>query len=328
MFSDEREVRAALSCTLEPGTGPINAPATAWREVIESNSALAQAAELLDADRVLSAAADNGIRFIIPGDAEWPTQLDDLNDRPEVRGIGGLPWGLWVQGEENLAEITASAIAVTGSRAATTYGEVVATELGSDLSEQGWTVVAGGAFGIDAAAHRAALSVDGPTVVVLPSGIDIAYPPAHKALITTIAQRGLVVSELPPGNYPTRTRMEARGRVVAALSKATVLVQAGARSGALNQVAWAENLNRLVMAVPGPTTSAQSYSPHRLIQEGRAALVTGSADVLQRVEARRPQPWDIPHPERGWEHVQPPTTSPKVAHHAMSNGQRVTAPQR
>lgn len=321
MFAYEREVRVALSCQMEPGTGPINAPATAWREAIESSAVMAEAVELGASDRVLSAAADQGIRFIIPGDAEWPTQLGGLNDRPAVRGLGGMPWGLWVRGQENLASITLNSVAVAGSRAASAYGEAIATELGSELAEQGWTVVAGGAFGIDAAAHRAALAVDGPAVVVLPSGIDIDYPPANKALITQVAERGLVVSEMPPGRSPTRSRLEARGRLVAALSKATVLVQAGARSGALNQVAWAENLNRLVMAVPGPATSALSYAPHRLIQEGRAALVTDAADVLQRVR-RQPQT------ERGWEYVQPPTTSPKINHHVMSNGQPLAAPQR
>ena len=141
----------------------------------------------------------------------------------------------------------------------------------------------GAAFGIDQAAHRGALAVGGPTVAVLACGADRAYPAAHGPLIDAVAATGAVVSELAPGCAPTRLRFLARNRLIAALTRGTVVVEAALRSGALNTANWAGRLNRALMGVPGPVTSAPSQGVHELIRAGAAALVTSPADVLELV---------------------------------------------
>jgi DNA processing protein len=143
------------------------------------------------------------------------------------------------------------------------------------------TVVSGAAFGIDQAAHRGALAMKGPTVAVLACGVDRAYPSAHRNLLDYIADTGLVVSELPPGSAPTKLRFLSRNRLIAALSQGTVVVEAAARSGALNTANWAVRLNRVLMGVPGPVTSAPSEGVHELIRNRGAALVTRGEDVLE-----------------------------------------------
>ena len=174
-------------------------------------------------------------------------------------------------------------VAVVGARACTPYGEHVAAEIGAGLADRGWTVVSGGAYGIDAAAHRGALAVDAPTVAVLACGVDVAYPAAHDRLLATVRAVGVVVSELPPGARPTRRRFLDRNRVIAALARGTVVVEAAVRSGALNTAGHAEGLSRTVMAVPGPVTSATSAGCHELLRTRAAALVTDAADVLDQV---------------------------------------------
>jgi len=170
-----------------------------------------------------------------------------------------------------------------GSRAATSYGAGVAADLGADLAERGVSVVSGGAFGIDAAAHRGALAVHGPTICVLANGVDVAYPAGNSALLEWIAQEHLLVSELPPGATPTKVRFLARNRVIAALSQGTVVVEAAVRSGARNTATWALECNRVLMAVPGPVHSTMSAAPHSMIRDGQATLVTSAADVLEMV---------------------------------------------
>jgi DNA processing protein len=154
--------------------------------------------------------------------------------------------------------------------------------------------VSGGAYGIDAAAHRGCLAGRTPTVAVLAGGLDEPYPGGHRPLFERIAEQGVLVSELAPGEHPTRVRFLARNRLIAALTPGTVLVEAAARSGARNTVTWANVLGRVVMAVPGPVTSATSVTPHRLIREAEAVLVCGANDVLEllsplgRANPRRP----------------------------------------
>ncbi len=154
---------------------------------------------LVDPAQVLEQAAARGIRFIVPGDAEWPTQLGALRGAGALHGRGGEPVGLWVLGSHDLRQLAGNAIAVVGSRAATSYGTEQATELGRDLATMGHTVISGAAFGVDQAAHRGALLADGPTIAVMPCGVDRPYPAAHAQLLEAIAERGLVVSEAPPG---------------------------------------------------------------------------------------------------------------------------------
>ena len=239
----------------------------------------------LAAEATLERAASAGVRLLIPGDLEWPTQLSDL----QLVGGGGdraaaPPLGLWVRGLGHLRLAAVRSVAIVGARAATSYGTHVAAELAAGLcSGYGLSVFSGGAYGIDAAAHRGALAVGGMTVAVLACGVDVPYPRGHAALFDRIVGEGLLVSELPPGCPPTRSRFLDRNRLIAALTPATVVVEAAARSGALNTANWADRLGRSVLATPGPVTSTLSRGVHRQIQLGVAALVTCADDVAQAV---------------------------------------------
>ncbi len=172
---------------------------------------------------------------------------------------------------------------MVGSRAATAYGSHVATELSAELAGLGWTVISGGAFGIDACAHRGALAVEGTTVAVLASGLAFGYPKANADLFAAIAHNGVLVSECPPDRSPTRPGFLVRNRVIAALSRGTLVVEAAMRSGAINTARHARELNRPLMAIPGPITSEQSAGCHELIRESGAACVTGARDVIEMV---------------------------------------------
>ncbi len=218
--------------------------------------------------------ADVGGRLVVPGDLEWPRQLEDLGDL--------APWALWVRGTVDLRLSALRSVAVVGARAATSYGTHVASTLGSDLAASGWAVVSGGAFGIDAAAHAGALAARGVTVAVLACGVDVAYPPRHDALFARIAADGLLVSEVPPGAAPHRTRFLVRNRVIAALTRGTVVVEAALRSGSLSTAHEAERLGRPVLGVPGPVTSTMSQGVHRALRGG-ALLVTSAAEVVEAV---------------------------------------------
>ena len=178
-------------------------------------------------------------------------------------------------------------VAIVGSRAATAYGNGITTDLSVDLAERGVTVVSGGAFGIDAAAHRGALAAGGPTVGVLACGVDVAYPAANEQLFEQLARDHLLVSELPPGAHPTRVRFLARNRLIAAMSSATVVVEAALRSGARNTAGWALECGRPLMAVPGSVYSRASSAPHLMIRSGQAVLVTNAAEVMELVSVDR-----------------------------------------
>lgn len=174
-------------------------------------------------------------------------------------------------------------MAVVGSRAATSYGTQQATELSRDLAAMGHTVISGLAYGVDQAAHRGALLAGGPTIAVMPGGADRPYPAAHAPLLEAIAERGLVVSEAPPGAAPTRTRFLARNRITAGLAEGTVVVEGAVRSGALNTAHWTATLHRPVMGVPGPVTSAASAGVNQLIRRGSATAVANAQDVITDV---------------------------------------------
>lgn len=234
------------------------------------------AAELERADRL-------GVRYVIPGDEEWPAGLFDLDRTEPLQRRGGAPLGMWVKGSLRLDQAAHGAVAVVGSRSATAYGAQVASDIAAHVAGSGTPVVSGAAFGIDQAAHRGALAQKGPTVAVLACGVDRAYPAAHRALLNYIAETGLVVSELPVGAAPTRVRFLARNRLIAAMTRGTVVVEAALRSGALNTANWASRLNRVVMGVPGPVTSAPSQGVHEMIRTRGAELVTRGEDVLELV---------------------------------------------
>ncbi|GAA3766199.1 DNA-processing protein DprA [Streptomyces chiangmaiensis] len=215
-----------------------------------------------------------GVRFVCPGASEWPAQLDDLGD--------GRPVGLWARGKPNLRMWALKSVAVVGARACTGYGAHAAAALGAGLAERGWVVVSGGAYGVDGAAHRGSLAAGGATVAVLACGVDRPYPRGHTELITRIAHQGLVVGELPPGDHPTPHRFLIRNRVIAALTRGTVVVEAAYRSGALVTARAAQRLGRFTMGVPGPVTSGLSAGVHELLR-GEAVLVSDAADVVELV---------------------------------------------
>jgi DNA processing protein len=223
-----------------------------------------------------------GGRLITPDSDEWPLLAFAAFGAAEVRPRGGPPMVLWALGPERLDAVPQRAAAVVGTRAATAYGEQVAGDLAAGLAEHEVAVVSGGAYGIDGAAHRAALTCDGITVAVLAGGLDIPYPAGHSALLHRIGQHGLLFTEYPPGVRPARHRFLTRNRLVAAVAGAAVVVEAGLRSGAANTAAWARALGRVVAAVPGPVTSSASAGCHALLRNG-AELVTRADDVVELV---------------------------------------------
>ena len=235
----------------------------------------------LDPAVLLEQADRLGVRFVVPGDAEWPGRLGDLDRIDPLNGMVGAPVGLWVRGPVRLNEALGDSVAVVGSRSATTYGTQVAADIAAHLASQSTTIVSGAAYGIDQAAHRGALSAEGTTVAVLACGVDRAYPAGHKALLDYVAGTGAVVSELRPGCAPSRHRFLARNRLIAGLTQGTVVVEAAVRSGALNTASWAQRMQRTVMGVPGPVTSAPSEGVHELVRSGAASLVTRAEHVRE-----------------------------------------------
>lgn len=221
-----------------------------------------------------------GGRLVTPDDDEWPVLAFAAFDG--TRSKNTMPMVLWAAGPARLDEVSTRAAALVGTRAATAYGEHVTHELATGLAQHDVAVVSGGAYGIDGAAHRAALAADGITVAVLAGGLDIPYPAGHSALLHRIGQHGLVCTEYPPGVRPARFRFLTRNRLVAALSGAAVVVEAGLRSGAANTAAWARSLGRVVAAVPGPATSSASAGCHVLLRNG-AELVTRYQEIIELV---------------------------------------------
>jgi DNA processing protein len=238
----------------------------------------------------IARADELGARIVTPEDVEWPHQVDDLKHLLEIPSDNRIdrdtapPLCLWVRGPLPLAETLDRSVAVVGARAATAYGEHVATGLAFGLAERGWTVVSGGAYGIDSSAHRGALAAGGATVAVLACGVDRPYPMGNTSLFDRIAEAGLMISEWLPGADPVRHRFLIRNRVIAAVTRGTVVVEAAARSGASQTLRRAQTLGRRPMAVPGPVTSAMSVGCHHLLREHpQIRLVTGLPHVLEEV---------------------------------------------
>ncbi len=238
-----------------------------------------------DPDQIMRAAERVSARFIVPGDPEWPPQLSDLMALESAVGDrrAGEPLGLWVRGPLALASVVDTSVAVVGARASTDYGNHVSGSLAAGCAARGWSIVSGGAYGIDAAAHRGALAVQGTTVAVLASGIDRLYPVGHGGLLDEVARTGLLVSEAAPGCPPSRSRFLVRNRLIAALSRGTVVVEAALRSGSLNTARWARDLSRALMGVPGPVTSMLSAGVHEMLRQPESVLVTDADEVLELV---------------------------------------------
>ncbi len=271
-----------VSLVAELGAVTVRDELAAHRDLNGLRTDVASRLEAMNPERDLEHAQRLGIRYVVPGDDEWPAQVDQLMAAESLNERGGPPLGLWVRGPARLDDLGES-VAVVGSRSATTYGTSVAAEIGAVTARAGFTVISGAAFGIDQAAHRGALAAGGRTVAVLACGVDRAYPTAHRALLDHLGEAHAVVSELAPGRSPTRVRFLSRNRVIAALTRGTVVVEAALRSGALNTAGWASRLHRPVMGVPGPVTAAQSEGVHQLIRRGAALLVTRGDEVLELV---------------------------------------------
>ncbi|WP_329519869.1 DNA-processing protein DprA [Spirillospora sp. NBC_01491] len=299
-MTDEREARAALCAAAEPGETLLNrlidheGADGALRAVraarvpdglVSTDEELQRCARRLDRWRIRLTTADPeqdlavcerlGGRLVCPGDPEWPTTLDDLGPQK--------PYALWLRGPGDLRYGCLRSVAMVGSRAASPYGLRIAAEFAADLAAQGWTVISGGALGIDAAAHRGALAADGPTIAIFANGVDVPYPAANDGLFAEMARRSLLVSESPPGSPPQRLRFLVRNRVIAALSRGTVVVEAEYRSGALSTATWARKLGRTVMAVPGPVEARTSVGCHRLLRDEGAILVARPEEVIEAV---------------------------------------------
>lgn len=300
MTSGQRELRRArayLNRVAEP-------PAPALSELLKEVGPV-RAAQLVAAGQVphrvsretsarreedraeadLAAIAALGGRLVIPEDAEWPTEAFTCFSTPVAQSDERwrAPVALWVRGAGGIEGLGERTVAVVGARAATGYGEHVAAELGYELAEAGFAVVSGAAFGIDGAAHRGALAAEGRTIAVQACGLDQVYPAGHQRLLERIAGSGAVISEYPPGVRPARHRFLVRNRLIAACAAGTVVVEAGVRSGARRTATAAAALGRVVMAVPGPVTSAMSLGCHLLVREEQAVLVTRAAEVMEAV---------------------------------------------
>ncbi|MGO1537892.1 MAG: DNA-processing protein DprA [Leucobacter sp.] len=242
----------------------ISAALKRWLPRLDRNASIA------DIERGVS----SGLSILTPDEDAWPATVNDLGTH--------APLVLWFRGDPQV--LRTQSLAVVGARASTGYGSHVTAEIVDGVCGAGVSIVSGAAYGIDAVAHRTALAGEAPTIAVLAGGADRAYPAAHRQLIDRIANSGGVVcSEMLPGAAPTRWRFLQRNRVIAALSSAVLVTEAGARSGSLNTAGHAAELGRALGAVPGPVTSAASTGCHRLIREYGAIVVTNTAETLELI---------------------------------------------
>jgi DNA processing protein len=262
----EREITSLLADSGSAGWSGMAASLKRWQPRIPD----------LAPERDLATMARLGGRLIIPSDELWPIQLSDLGIQE--------PLCLWWRGQEQPLPGADKCIALVGSRDSTSYGASVTGDIAYSLAQRGFTVVSGGAYGIDAHAHRAALagaSAAVPTIAVMAGGVDRFYPSGNEDLLRAVCNQGAVIAEVPPGSAPTRYRFLQRNRLIAAMSAVTVVVEARWRSGALNTAHHAETLGRAVGAVPGSVHSANSAGCHRLLRDGGAVCVTDAAEVAE-----------------------------------------------
>ncbi len=236
-------------------------------------------ARLVEADRAAARAAEagaaQGLSLLTVFDPAYP---------PLLRHIPDPPIALWTQGNQGLLD--EPAVAIIGSRKATTAGLALARQLARDVSRCGLVVVSGLARGIDGAAHQGALDAGGPTVAVVANGLDIVYPAEHRALTMAIARDGLIISEFPPGTRPFPAHFPLRNRIITGLCRAVVVVEAGERSGSLITARAALDQGRDVLAVPGPVAGGLHRGCHALIKDG-ARLVESVEDILEELGWRR-----------------------------------------
>lgn len=258
-------------------------------------------------------AAQLGWRLITRDSDEWPQSFEqsfatlELNLQhvnSNIRGLRYAPFAVWAKGTGNLGKLATAAVTMVGTRGVSRYGEQVAMQWSQDFATQGYTLISGGAEGVDTAVHREALQQGGATMVVMAGSMDRMYPAQNKKLFERIAASGgVLLSEYPPGTAPARHRFLTRNRLAASLGRATVVVEAALRSGALNTLNWANAMGKATFAVPGPVTSAASQGCLKAIQEQRATLARVPMDVSAALGA---QQLEIPMeqaegPQLGWE---------------------------
>lgn len=283
---NERFARAILFSAIEGGQAY-------WSSEISSSGALAVYVKLLsggydsikydklisslrriNGDQVLAEIDKHQARLLTPIDADWPNQLNDL---------AAPPIALIVKG--NVSALNQKSLAIVGTRNPTSYGARIAGDFAAGFADREWAIVSGGAYGIDSFAHKGALIAEGVTVAVIASGIDINYPAGNTRLFAEICETGAMVTEFMPGQRALPHRFLTRNRLIAALSKATLVVEAAFRSGSLRTARDAAEMFRPVMAIPGPINSPTSEGCHRLIGERAAEIVTSVADAVEFVGA-------------------------------------------
>ena len=225
-------------------------------------------------DQVLSEIDKHHARLLTPIDQDWPVQVNDL---------AAPPIGLIVKG--NVSALHQRSLAIVGTRNPTSYGARIAGDFAAGFADREWAIVSGGAYGIDSNAHKGALIAEGVTVAVIASGIDINYPAGNSRLFAEICESGVMVTESMPGQRALPHRFLTRNRLIASISKATLVVEAAFRSGSLRTARDAAEMFRPVMAIPGPINSPTSEGCHRLIGERAAEIVTSVADAVEFVGA-------------------------------------------
>ena len=221
-------------------------------------------------------------QVLTPDSIDWPEQFE---------GLGfGRPHVLWLRGNRDAIACLETSISIVGSRNTSSYGQYVAQEMSERFASEGFLIVSGGAYGIDAEAHRGALAAQGSTIAVLAGGGDRLYPTGNAPLLNEIMTYGCLLCELPPGNSPTRWRFLQRNRLIAALGQVTVIVEMALRSGAKNTMNHASQLGRPVYAVPGSIVSQTSRGSNLAIQQGLATMVTGIDELIRELRG-------LPEPE-------------------------------
>jgi DNA protecting protein DprA len=281
---NEQIARAALFSAIEGGH-------TFWSREIYSNSAgyvyekllnngydsikyekLIAELKLHSGEQVLERIDQHHVRLITPCDDDWPIQVNDLIAPPIALIIKG-----------NIGALHIPSLAIVGTRNPTSYGARIAGDFAAGFADREWGIISGGAYGIDSYAHKGALIAEGITVAVIASGIDVNYPAGNARLFAEICESGAMVTEFMPGNKALPSRFLTRNRLIAAISKATLVVEAAFRSGSLRTARDAAELFRPVMAIPGPINSPTSEGCHRLIGERAAEIVTSVADAVEFV---------------------------------------------
>jgi DNA processing protein len=258
-------------------SGPLAVLDGIERNSYEEASASAIRARLveLEGSALLTQLLESGAFLLTPESEDWPQGLQDLYS-PPIALLG--------KGRREVLNEVAASISIVGTRNPTDYGSRIASDFAAGASQREWSVVSGGAYGIDAAAHRGALIAGGSTIAILAGGFDLPYPAGHERLFREISESGLLLAEVMPHVRAMPFRFLTRNRLIAAISKATIVVEAAYRSGSLRTARDAAELMRMVLAVPGPITSPVSEGCHRLIAERSAELVTSITEVFELIE--------------------------------------------